>query len=184
MWAATLTQTWIYCTFTVVNSLFLVLTHNPNAPSPHMPWLQWLFLIILLFFWFLFLILSSSSMLDNIQWVGQSQCRLIQPNRKVGEHTSKERCDYSSEVQEGRVAKVKWLKRKKISGKRSGGGNLAGWGEGKSKGERPEREKGKELARTDKHKAGTIPSELQKGLCFEGFQENLCFDSVMSCWIC
>lgn len=52
--------------------------------------------------------------------------RLIQPNRKVGEHTSKERCDYSSEVQEGRVAKGKWLNRKKISAKRSGGEKLAG----------------------------------------------------------
>lgn len=69
---------------------------------------------------------------------------LIQPNRKVGEHKSKEQCDYSSEVQEGRVAKCKWLKRKKISGKRSEGENLAGWGAGKNKGERPERERGKD----------------------------------------
>lgn len=52
------------------------------------------------------------------------------------------------------------------------------WGRAKVKGLRGREE------RTDKHKAGTIPSELQKGLCFEGFQENLCFDSVMSCWIC
>lgn len=44
----------------------------------------------------------------------------------MGEHTSKERCDYTSEVQEGRVAKGKWLNRKKISGKRSGGEKLAG----------------------------------------------------------
>lgn len=42
------------------------------------------------------------------------------------------------------------------------------------KGERPEREGGKELVqRVEKYGAKRIHSELQKGLYFEGLQENL-----------
>ena len=44
----------------------------------------------------------------------------------------------------------------------------------KGEGERPEREGGKELVqRAEKHGAERIHSELQKGLHFEGLQENL-----------
>lgn len=44
----------------------------------------------------------------------------------------------------------------------------------KGEGERPERERGKELVqRADKHGAEGIHSEVQKGLHFEGLRENL-----------
>jgi len=44
----------------------------------------------------------------------------------------------------------------------------------KGEGERPEREGGKELVqRADKREAERIHAELQKGLPFEGLQENL-----------
>lgn len=51
----------------------------------------------------------------------------------------------------------------------------------KGEGERPERERGKELAqRADRHGAERIHSELQRSpRFFEGFQENLCFSSVL-----
>lgn len=105
-------------------------------------------------------------------------------------HIRWEKTSAKSDVTKARMFKeawllqVGWLNMKKISRKGIGNVSLAGkrWAERKTyKGERPERERGKELAqRADRHGAEGIHSELQKGPhLFEEFQENLCFNSVL-----
>lgn len=99
-----------------------------------------------------------------------------------GKHRQ-EWCDYSSQVWGGRAATSRVAKYEENQQKRHGHVSLAGmrWEGQIHKGEKPERERGKELVQiVDRHGAERIHSELQKSPhFFEGFQETLYFNSVL-----